>query len=145
MPPRTRRAAGGPQAAGGQSRLSFNNRVSKPSHDVTAAQKHAKSKLSEPAQEIITSEIVKQSTPEPEVQVSTSDKGKVEQYESPVRILPSPSRKRKVRRSINDDDDDSVVSFVVAEKQAQKISDSQVKKYWKAEEDSRLAPRGRLH
>lgn len=138
MPPKTRRAASGPTAAG-QSTLSFKNRVSKPSDSVTAL-KNAKSKLNEPAQEIITEEIVKQSTPEPEEQVTNSGKSKAEQVESPVRIVPSPARKRKVRRSINDDDED--ISFEAAEKQAQKTSDAQVKKYWKAEEDSRIAPRG---
>ncbi len=139
MPPKTRRAGTGPTSAG-QSTLSFKNRVSKPTDSVTAL-KHAKSKLNEPAQVIITEEIAKQSTPEPEEQVrSSSGKGKVEQAESPVRVLPSPARKRKVRRPINDDDEG--VSFEAAEKQAHKISDAQVKKYWQAEEDSRIAPRG---
>ncbi|KAK5081930.1 hypothetical protein LTR70_008620 [Exophiala xenobiotica] len=142
MPPKTRRAGTGPTAAS-QSTLSFKNRVSKskPTDSVTAV-KNAKSTLNEPAQEIITEEITKQTTPEPEEQVrrpSASGKGKAEQVESPVRIVRSPARKRKVRRSINDDDED--VSFEAAEKQAQKISDAQVKKYWKAEEDLRIAPR----
>lgn len=139
MPPKTRRAGAGPTAAG-QATISFKNRISKPTDSITAL-KNTKSKLSEPAQEIITEEIVKQSTPEPEEQVKPSTgKGKAQQIESPVRILPSPSRKRKIRRSLVDEEE--IISFEVAEKQAQKISDGQVKKYWKAEEDSRIAPRG---
>jgi len=142
MPPKTRRAGAGPTAAG-QSTLSFKNRVSKPTDSITAL-KSAKSKLSEPAQEIIAEELVKQSTPEPEEQVKpSSGKAKAEQAESPVRIVPSPARRRKTRRLIDDDDDE--ITFEVAEKQAQKISDAQVKKYWKAEEDSRIAPRGKPH
>ena len=140
MPPKTRRAGAGPTAAG-QSTLSFKNRISKPTDSVTAL-KNVKSKLSEPAQEIITEEIAKQSTPEPEEQVKpSSGKAKADQAESPVRIVPSPARKRKIRRSINDEEED--ITFEVAEKQAQKISDAQVKRYWKAEEDSRIAPRGK--
>jgi len=146
MPPKTRRAAAGPTATG-QSTLSFKNRVSKSRHaDSVTALKNAKSKLNEPAQEIITEEIAKQTTREPEQQVrhpSASGKAKAEQAESPVRIVPSPARKRKVRRSLNDDDEH--LSFEAAEKQARKISDAQVKKYWKAEEDSRIAPRGISH
>lgn len=122
--------------------MSFKHRVSKSHIDSTTALKNAKSKLNEPAEEIITEEIARQATPEPEEQVKPSTgKGKAEQAESPVRIVPSPVRKRKVRRSINDDEED--VNFEAAQKQAQKISDAQVKKYWKAEEDSRIAPRGK--
>lgn len=144
MPPKTRRAGHGPTAA--QSRLSFNNRITKPS-DTTLAK--SKLKLNEPAQETITTEIAKQSTPEPdspESQLQSKGKGATTKpSDSPVRIIPSPSRqksKRRVRRSLNDDDEE--VSFEAAEKQANKISDAQVRKYWKAEEDSRLAPRGIL-
>lgn len=144
MPPKTRRAGNGPTAA--QSRLSFNNRITKPADSL-----HTKSKLklNEPAQETITTEIARQATPEPELTQSRSNgKGaaatkQATVSDSPVRIIPSPSRqksRRRIRRSLNDDDED--VSFEAAEKQANKISDAQVKKYWKAEEDSRLAPRG---
>ena len=41
---------------------------------------------------------------------------------------------------MNDEDED--LSYETAAKQAQKITDAQIKKYWKREEDSRLAPRG---
>lgn len=144
MPPKTRRAGNGPTAA--QSKLSFNNRITKPADSL-----HAKSKLklNEPAQETITTEIARQVTPEPELTQSRSNgKGaaatkQAKVSDSPVRIIPSPSRqksRRRIRRSLNDDDED--ISFEAAEKQANKISDAQVKKYWKAEEDSRLAPRG---
>lgn len=138
MPPKTRRAASGPTAKAGQSTLSFKNRISKPS-DSTTNLKNAKSKLNEPAEEIVTSEIVKQSTPEPEHK-PTSGKAKAQENESPVRIVPSPSRRRKARRSLNDDDEDT--TYEAVEKQAKKTSEAQIKKYWKAEEDSRLAPRG---
>lgn len=147
MPPKTRRANNGPTAAG-QSTLSFKHRVTKPG-DGSAALKAAKSKLNQPAEEIITSEIVKQSTPEPEHEegatTKSSGKGKVESQESPVRILPSPSRRRKVRRSLHDHEEEDEVSFEAAEQQASKVSEAQVKKYWKAEEDSRIAPRVHQH
>lgn len=144
MPPKTRRAGHGPTAA--QSKLSFNNRITK-SADTTLAK--SKLKLNEPAQEVITTEIAKQATPEPDSPQSQSNgkgastKPTATISDSPVRIIPSPSRqksKRRARRSLNDDDEE--ISFEAAEKQANKISDAQVKKYWKAEEDSRLAPRG---
>ena len=149
MPPKTRRAASGPMSKAGQSTLSFKNRVSKPAvTDSATALKNAKSQLNEPAQEIITSEIAKQeATPEPEEAPTTakaSGKGKVTQPESPVRIVPSPARdrKKKVRRSINDEDED--VTYNSAEKKARSVSDAAIKKYWKAQEDSRLAPRGNM-
>lgn len=139
MPPKTRRAQNGPTTSA-QSKLSFKNRVTKPSDSVTSL-KSAKAKLNEPAESIITTEIAKQTTPEPEV--SSKGKSQAAPAESPIRIIPSPSRaksKRRARRSLNDDDDD--LSYEAAEKEALKVSDAQIKKYWKKEEDSRLAPRG---
>lgn len=144
MPPKTRRAGQGPTAA--QSRLSFNNRITKPADNTLAK---SKLKLNEPAQETIVTEIAKQTTPEPDSpQLQSNGKGASTKpsatvSDSPVRIIPSPSRqksKRRARRSLNDDDEE--ISFEAAEKQANKMSDVQVRKYWKAEEDSRLAPRG---
>lgn len=147
MPPKTRRAGQGPTAA--QSKLSFNNRITKSTDSHLAGK--PKTKLNEPAQETIVSEIAKQTTPEPD-SPPTKSNGKgtssakpaaATVSDSPVRIIPSPSRqksKRRARRSLNDDDEE--ISFEVAETQANKISDAQVRKYWKAEEDSRLAPRG---
>lgn len=142
MPPKTRRARNGPTASA-QSKISFNNRVTKPVDSSTSLK--PKSKLNEPAEDIITTEIARQITPEPEVTLKASNKGKgqVAPAESPVRIIPSPSRaksKRRARRSLNDSDDD--FSYQAVEREALKISDAQIKKYWKKEEDSRLAPRG---
>lgn len=140
MPPKTRRAGTGPTSAS-QSTLSFKGRVSKPV-DTTAALKNAKSKLSEPAKQIITAEIARQSTPEPEEESkSVTGKGKAPVVESPVRIIPSPSRRRKVRRSLIDDDDEN--SFEIMEKEAKSVSDAQIKKYWKKEEDRRISSRGK--
>lgn len=140
MPPKTRRAGNGPTSTG-QSTLSFKGRVSKPADNVTAL-KNAKSRLNEPAKEIITAEIAKQTTPEPEEK--KAGKGKALEVESPVRILPSPSpaRKRKVRRSIIDDDDDN--SYAQIEKEAKSLSDSRIKKYWKIEEDQRISSRSKF-
>lgn len=138
MPPKTRRAGNGPTSTG-QSTLSFKGRVSKPADSATTL-KNAKSKLNEPAKQIITAEIAKQSTPEPEEEsTQTTGKGKAPEVESPVRIIPSPSRRRKVRRSLVDDDDDG--SYQVVEKEARGVSDAQIKKYWKAEEDRRTSSR----
>ncbi|KAK5083602.1 hypothetical protein LTR05_006105 [Lithohypha guttulata] len=137
MPPKTRRAASGPTARAGQSMLSFKGRVSKPT-DSTTALKNAKTQLNEPAKEIITSEIVKQSTPEPEVQPKQTGKGKAPQVESPVRILPPPSRKKKVRRSAGEQNE--AAAYEAAEKQANDLSDARITKFWKAEENKRLAP-----
>lgn len=117
--------------------LSFKGRVSKPT-DSTTALKNAKAQLNGPAKEIITSEIVKQSTPEPEVQPKQTGKGKAPQVESPVRILPPPSRKKKVRRSAGEQNE--AAAYEAAEKQANDLSDARITKFWKAEEDKRLAP-----
>lgn len=134
MPPKTRR---GP-AKVGQSTLSFKNKITK-QNDSTTALKNAKAQLNEPAQEIVTEEIVKQSTPEPEPAKQTG-KGKATEAESPVRIVPSPAR-RKVRKS--QEQIDREVSFAEASEEAQKLSDARIKKYWKAIEDERMTPQSK--
>lgn len=112
-----------------QSRLSFNNssaKVTKSSQRADDASKKAETlKLSEPAQSRLREEVGAnvEVTPEPEVK------------EVDVVIRESP-RKAKTAKKINAPVKDE------REAAADKITDAQIKSYWKAEEDSRLAPRG---
>lgn len=120
--PATRRKSG--TSAASQSTLSFNNkpsRVTKPS-TVDPNVKKSTSKLSEPAEAQIFN--ATSSTPElesAEIVVKQSPK------KSPVRSRPKKSTNVEVKDQ--------------AETVAEKVTDAQLKKYWKAEEDSRLAPR----
>lgn len=133
MPPKTRRAG---LAKVGQSTLSFKNKITK-QNDATTAIKNAKAQLSEPAKEIVTEEIVKQATPETEVVEQKKGKGKVE---SPVRIVPSPRRKRKSQEQI-----DQETSYAEVSEEAKQISDARLKKYWKAIDDARMTPQSKFN
>jgi DNA polymerase delta subunit 4 len=126
--PTTRRKAAATPSTRNQSTLSFNNksaRITKPSQqDTTTTTKKAQSKLSEPIQEV---EI---ETPEPE----TAEVDQQEQDgETEIAIPVSPVKKRKVVKGTAKSE---------REISAEKVTDAQIKKYWKAEEDARLAPRG---
>jgi DNA polymerase delta subunit 4 len=132
--PTTRRKAAATPSTRNQSTLSFNNksaRITKPSQQDTPTTKKAQSKLSEPIQEI---EI---ETPEPE---TAEVEVEAEQDGTGIAIPVSPVKKRKISK---------VAGKSEREVSAEKVTDAQIKKYWKAEEDARLAPRGmfflRLH
>lgn len=139
MPPKTRRAQ---PAAGSQATLSFKNRVTKAGASQSPADKKAQAKaavLNEPAQEFVAEEIARPSTPEP-----PQEQEQTKEEESQINLQPSPSSvksKRKTPRSslvsLSDDD-----SYAEAHALAEKVSDAQIKKYWKAEEEKRIAPRG---
>lgn len=134
MPPKTRRAQNGPISS--QSTISFKNKISKSTKptDLTPHKKSSKQSLNEPAQQIAVEAIARASTPETEESKKAAEA-------SPVRIHSSPAKgKKKARRSLNDDEPDT--SYEVVEKQALKINDKQIEKYWAAEEAGRLAPRG---
>jgi DNA polymerase delta subunit 4 len=132
--PATRRKAAAPtsaQSQSSQSTLSFNNKPSRITKANAIDQaKQSKSKFSEPAEKAITSI----SIPEPEAAIEIE----IESKSTDVIIHPSPSKsttpKRKSKRKSDGLED--------VRAKAAKISDAQIKKYWKAEEDSRLAPRG---
>lgn len=135
--PTTRRKQAATASSRNQSTLSFNSRsarVTKPSiHDTSSAAKKTQPKLSEPAQVDVEETTI--STPEPET-VSQQPQDEPE-ISVPIRSpLPTP-RKKKPTKS-------SSTSVSPREDAATKVSDAQLKKYWKAEEDSRLAPRGTL-
>jgi DNA polymerase delta subunit 4 len=119
MPP-GRRKSGNPSTstrnAVAQSTLSFNSkstRVTKPSA-ADASTKKATSKLSEVALAEAVDHVQSEDLePEPEVvNVPTRQQAKL------------------------------VIAKDEAEQKAEKVSDSQLKRYWKAEEDKRKAPRG---
>lgn len=143
MPPKTRRAH---PAAGSQATLSFKNRITKAGTSQSPADKRAQAKaaqLNEPVKEVVTEEIARQSTPEPQQE---QEQEQAQEEESQVNIQPSPSSvksKRKTPRSslvsLSDDE-----SYAEAHARAEKVSDAQIKKYWKAEEEKRIAPRGML-
>ena len=113
MPP-SRRKSGNTAA---QSTLSFNSksaRVTKPSAGDTSTEKAA-SKISEPT---LTEafEHVQSEDAEPESEA-----------------IDVPIRQQAAKPVVIKDE---------AEEKAEKVSDSQLKRYWKAEEDKRKAPRG---
>ncbi len=131
MPPRSRKGKGaGPATAssqGAQSTLSFNNksaRVTKPGkrQDVAA------SKLLELAQAQIEEEVTATGGEEQEGTIEMADLSTVTSESE----LQSPAGKTK--KPQNDKDERELA--------AERITDAQLKKYWQAEEASRLAPRG---
>ena len=117
-----------------QSTLSFNNktaRVTKPSvHDTSAANKKAQAKLSEPEQTEVVEETSIQT---PELETITSQESADEEPQLPIDNPKPTPRKKKASKTSTPNPREAAAS---------KISDSQVKKYWKAEEEVRLAPRG---
>ncbi|KIW60165.1 hypothetical protein PV05_00404 [Exophiala xenobiotica] len=140
--PRGRKAKGA-AASNAQSRLSFNNsaRVTKPGTRQDDAVKKAASKLSEPAQAQVEDEVRAIETPETEdepeaneVQVTPEPESK--KVDVPIRESPlkpkttTPKTKKK-----------TVASKDERELAAEKVTDAQLRKYWRAEEDGRLAPR----
>ena len=134
--PTTRRKAGGSTARNAkQPTLSFNakpGRVTKPTVSTATSSKKASNDLPEPAQEEVIEETTI-STPEPEVQLEAEpEEISVAIRSSPPK--PTPKKKKTARTSST--------SVDIREQQAAKVTDAQIKKYWKAEEDSRLAPRG---
>ena len=143
--PTTRRKQAATAATRNQQTLSFNNksaRVTKPSiHDTSASGKKAQSKLSEPAEVETVEEVIPQE-PEPEsVPAPTTDPSEEQAAPQEISVLvqpsqPIPRRKKSARSSTS-----STVNNA-RESAASKVSDSQLKKYWKAEEETRLAPRG---
>lgn len=113
--PTTRRTSsrGGRAASGNQATLSFNHRVSKPS----AHSKSAKDLSTTPSKPSPLSKAVKPS-PEPEEQVET------------IPIIPEPASESIPEREKSD-----------LELKAEKISEAQIKKYWRGVEAQRNAPR----
>lgn len=128
--PATRRKSGAPTAASSQpsqqSTLSFNNKPSRVTKSNAVGTSHKKSKLSEPAEKRITTI----STPEPEQVIEAEDL-----------VIRSPPSKTltPLRKSTTKSD-----GFDEVREKAGRVSDAQIRKYWKAEEDSRLAPRSML-
>jgi len=132
MPPRSRKGKGGAATASSQaqSTLSFNNksaRVTKPGN----RQDVAVSKLSELAQAQIEEEVT---APEEEEEGTTEIVEVTTITPEPEVQLPS-IQKSETKRQKRDADKDE------RELAAERITDAQLKKYWQAEEASRLAPR----
>lgn len=136
---RGRKARGTPTSQA-QSTLSFNNstRVTKPGtrHDTSKKT----SRLSDQDQEQLEHEVKDIETPEidekpataVEVPVSAeqeSQSTQVETVESESPTKPQPKNKKKTAQKDE------------RELAAEKVTDAQIKKYWKAEEATRLAPR----
>lgn len=149
MPPKTRRARDGPTSMPSQSTISFKHKISKSSASQhigkDAAKKSSASKniLNQPAQEIVVEAIRREQEPQTQ---KTEDTTKLVD-ESPVRIVSRSSTtpqkgKRRVRRSLNDDEPDT--TFEQCEQKALGLTDSQIERYWQQEEDKRLAPRGEI-
>lgn len=146
MPPRTRKSKPAGPTSHAQSRLSFNQnsaRVTKANRQDDSKSRKASSKLSAPAQAIIDDEvageveIIQPTEHEEEVQETTLVEPEVEQAEGrDVAIRETPRKKTKSITKVPVKDEREAL--------AEKVTDAQIKKYWKAEEDGRLAPRGML-
>lgn len=141
MPPRGRRSKGSTPTHA-QSRLSFNNsaRVTKPGTRQDDSAKKAASKLSEVTQAPVEHEI---ETPEPEAdELQATPESESKSKEIDVAIRESPLKPKttnpKAKKIPVPDKDERELS-------AEKITDAQIRKYWKAEEDGRLAPRSMYH
>lgn len=139
MPPKRRSAgAGAASAARTQATLSFNNknRVTKQSNILPPSDKKPSTKrLSDQAKAEIIDEIteveapkVAEIIPEPEV----VREGTATEAQSEETRTSRPKRKSKKESP-----------YDLKIKQAEKLSDTKIKAYWRAEEDSRLAPRGK--
>ena len=146
--PRGRKAkATAPPASHAQSTLSFNNksaRITKPNTRQDDATKKAAAKLSDPEPARIDDEVTTNQTSdsEDETEVAAADvppEPDTRQVDIAIRESPAKPLKAKVKteKRIEAAKDERELA-------AEKVTDAQLKQYWKAEEDSRLAPRGKL-
>ncbi|EXJ78542.1 hypothetical protein A1O1_08943 [Capronia coronata CBS 617.96] len=146
---RKTKASTGSSAAQAQSTLSFNSksaRVTKPSARPDEAKKNPLAKsLSEPAQAQIEEEVTAIETLESGQEEARSvdvEAAKAEPSQIKVNILDSPAEEAQTQRLKPRAKRTRVQGGKDArELEAEKVTDSQIKKYWRAEEDSRLAPR----
>lgn len=157
---RKSKAKASPFGSQSQSTLSFNNksaRVTKPSArpDEAAAKKRLSS---ESAQTQLQEEVTEVQTPDPEketgesaaevVEVASEHEPEEESHlirdtaEADVDVdadaetelqTPKPRARKRIQARPGKDE---------RELEAEKVTDAQIKKYWRAEEESRLAPRG---
>lgn len=142
MPPRSRRSKGSTPTHA-QSRLSFNNsaRVTKPGTRQDDSAKRAASKLSDVSQAPIETEIET-----PELEADDEESQPIEAQATPVLeskeidvairdspLKPKTTNPKAKKKAVSDKDE--------RELSAEQITDAQIRKYWKAEEDGRLAPR----
>jgi hypothetical protein len=143
MPPKTRRSRG-PAA---QATLSFNNKITK-SHIANPLEKTSKSnskaRLSDPVVKEALVEEISEPDPIPALgsigpleATSTDDTAKQQAAEPSSPVLRK--KKRVSSGSV------ASQSAIAREAAAEKITDAQIRKYWKNEEESRLAPRGKSH
>jgi DNA polymerase delta subunit 4 len=138
MPPRNRKAKGA-ATSHAQSTISFNSRVVKPSTRQDDASKKAASKLSEPAQVQVEEEISQLESPQTETaDVTVQDLDTVDHKQNDV----GSSRGTPVKLHKSKSNPKNTAEKDEREVEAEKVTDAQIKKYWTAEEDSRLAPRG---
>lgn len=155
MAPKRRTATSRPTAASNQqSKLSFSNKVTKP-----GANQQTKSTKKDPAsaEDIVKADISAEASPELE-EPTTADKALQEQVKQEADTLDSALDPTVEDDSIVKAEDvlggraaESDAGAVggktgtgwVADEEAQarKISDAQIKKYWRAKEQERLAPR----
>ncbi|KIV87389.1 hypothetical protein PV11_02939 [Exophiala sideris] len=136
------RKSKGATTSSAQSTLTFNNstRVTKPGTRHDDSKKAPR--LSDSAQSQLEDEVTGIETPEPVEEPATIEvpEPEPESESTPVEIaapgtpakLASSQKPKAKKKSAQKDD---------RELAAEKVTDAQIKKYWKAEEDSRLAPR----
>ena len=141
--PRGRKSTAARSAASAQSRLSFNNRVTKTSAQAQKDEHSASAKklsqiedtLSHDESEVAEVEV----KDEPETTLSKVDEDEDEETSEIVEEEPEPS-KAGARRKVK-----TVKGKDGREVAAERVTDAQLKKYWQKEEESRLAPRGEYH
>lgn len=143
--PRGRKSAAAKAASGGQSTLSFNNKSARVTKSSAQAQRDEQAATAKKLSQIEdsfqheerpeTAEIkVKDEVQATQPKLEEDDQQETAQIveEEPEETKPATTR-RKVKAVKGKDE---------RELAAEKVTDAQLKKYWKQEEDARLAPRG---
>ncbi|KAJ9604374.1 hypothetical protein H2200_011208 [Cladophialophora chaetospira] len=137
--PRGRKSTAARSAAGAQSRLSFNNRVTKTSAQAQRDEQAASAKKLSQIEDTLSQDDTEVAEVEVKDELATTqpktEEDDEEETSQTVEEEPEPSRagaRRKVKTVKGKDE---------RELAAEKITDAQLKKYWQKEEDSRLAPR----
>jgi hypothetical protein len=144
MPPKSSRTRRGGATTGNQSTLSFKNRVTKSTPTVQSDSKSKPgTRLSDAAKEELIETTTTQADPEPvsiepslEPEEATTVEPQIE-LELETTTALTPRKKKRVSAA-------SSIGVDAREAQAENITDAQISKWWKQEEQDRRAPRGTI-
>lgn len=148
MPPRGRKAKSTVRGPSSQSTLSFNSKSARVTKPNSRQDDSVSKKLSDPVQAQIKGEVSALQQEEPdvtEVKATPQEEDEEEVKEEPqkddvqyaeeeVEAIVSKGRSKSRKKAASAKNERELA--------AESVTDAQLKKYWKAEEDSRLAPRG---